>query len=159
MKSIIIYYSYSGNTKSVAQVLWQHLIKSGEVVNLELKGVDESRNFFVQCIRAFRRKRGLIQKVETDLSAYDIICFGTPVWAFGTAPALNTYLDKCTGLEGKDIILFTTFGSGTGNTRCLDYIQDILTKKGAKSFKRFSIQQLKAHTPDFVAAKITEGLK
>jgi len=156
MKSTIIYYSYSGNTKKVAKVLFSLLTEKGEAEQIELTCLDESKSFFVQCRRAFRRIRGQIQPIKLDLSVYDLICFGTPVWAFAPAPAMNTYLDNCVGLEGKEIILFTTYGSGAGNGRCLDYMQRILSQKGAKGFKTFSIQQGKVKYQEFVLSKIKE---
>lgn len=158
MRSIIIYYSYSGNTQKVAEILSGYLKQKGEVEFIELKGLDESAKFLSQAVRAFRRKRAKIQPVNFNLNNYDLICFGTPVWAFAAAPAMNTYLDKCFGLEGKEIILFTTYGSGTGNQRCLNYMQNILTKKGAKDFKRFFIQQFKVNDRNFVLSKIKEIL-
>lgn len=156
MKSAIIYYSFSGNTKKVAEVLAEYLKGRGEVELTALKCLDESSNFFTQAIRAFRHKKGELALMNFDLSTYDLICLGTPVWAFGPAPAINTYLDKCFGLEGKSVILFTTYGSGTGNQRCLNYMQNILAKKGAKDFKEFSIQQFKVNDKNFVVSKIKE---
>ncbi len=156
MKSIIIFYSFSGNTKKVAGILSEYLGQKGEVEIIELKGLDESDKFFAQVARAFRHKRATLSPVNFDLSEFDLICFGTPVWAFGPAPAINTYLDKCFGVEGKAVILFSTYGSGTGNKRCLDYMQDMLVKKGAKDFKRFSIQQFKVNNKEFVLSKIKE---
>jgi len=156
MKSAIIYYSYSGNTKLVAGILNEYLNSKGEVEIVELKTLDESDKFFSQAARAFWKKKAQIQPVNYDLKNYDLICLGTPVWAFSPAPAMNTYLDNCVGLEGKEVILFTTYGSGTGNERCLDYMQRILSQKGAKGFKRFSIQQGKVKYQEFVLSKIKE---
>ncbi len=156
MKSIIIYYSFSGNTKKVAETLAGQLRQKGEAELIGLQPVDESKNFFGQSSRAFRHKRAQLQNTNFDLSGYDIICFGTPVWAFGPAPAMNAYLDNCAGTEGKKITLFTTYGSGTGNEKCLNYMQGILEKKGAKNFKRFSIQQFKVDEREFVLSKIRE---
>jgi len=156
MKSAIIYYSYSGNTKKVAKILTESLNLQSEAAETELKPTDESKSFFKQCRRAFSHTRAKIEPVNLDLSDYDLICFGSPVWAFGPAPAMNTYLDNCTGLNGKDIILFTTYGSGTGNERCLNYMQEILAKKGARSFRRFSVQQYKIKDREFIRAKIDQ---
>ncbi len=154
MRAIIIYYSYTGNTKRVANILAEYLKPKAEIGQIELVWLDETKSFFAQCRRAITHTKARIQPVNFDLSEYDLVCFGSPVWAFAPAPAMNTYLDKCLGVEGKDIILFTTYGSGTGNGRCLNYMQDILRKKGAKSFKRFSIQQFKVDDKEFVLSKI-----
>lgn len=159
MKNIIIYYSYSGNTKKVVGFLSEYLRQESETEILELKAPDESNNFFGQCQRAFWHRRAKLAPVNFDLSAYDIIFVGTPVWAFGPAPAMNAYLDNCFGLEGKKIVLFTTYGSGTGNQRCLNYMQDILSKKGAGQFNRFSIQQLKVNDKELVLSKIQEATR
>jgi flavodoxin len=154
MKSVVIYYSFSGNTQKVAGILGGYLRDQSEVEILELKARDESLKFLGQCARAFRHKRADLELVNSDLNKYDFICLGTPVWAFGPAPAMNAYLDKCTGISGKRVILFTTYGSGTGKNKCLDYMQGILTQKGAKDFRRFSIQQFKAKDKEFVLSEI-----
>jgi flavodoxin len=159
MKSAVVYYSYSGNTKKVAQELTNYLKQAGEVEMIELVPQDEPRSFFGQCRRAFWHSKARLESMNTNLLPYDIICFGTPVWAFGPAPAINTYLDECSGLCEKTAILFTTYGSGTGNDRCLTYMQGILAKKGIQDFKKFSIQQYKVDNPEFVQSVIKEALK
>ena len=158
MKSEIIYYSYSGNTKKVAECLKEYLSTQGNVDVIALQVLDESDSFLSQSFRALRHLRGSIAKTQNDLSAYNLICIGTPVWAFGPSPAVNAYLDACSGLEKKKVVLFTTYGSGAGRERCLNYMQDILTKKGAIDFKRFSIQQSKVKDKEFVLSKIKEAL-
>lgn len=156
MKSVVIYYSYTGNTKKVAEILFDNLKSISEVEMLELKAKDESGNFFGQASRAFCRKRAEIAPINFDLSKYDLVCLGTPVWAFGPAPAMNTYLDNCVGLKDKNIILFTTYGSGAGNQGCLDFMQGVLAKKGAKRFKNFSLQQGKVKSQDFVSSMVKQ---
>jgi len=158
MRSAIIFYSYSGNTAKVAKVLHDELAGKGSADVFSLEPEDESDSFLGQCRRAFFKKKAEIKDTIFDLRNYDLICFGTPVWAFGMAPALRAYIDKCSGLEGKSIILFTTFGSGTGNNKCLNEMQAILSKKGAKEFKRFSVQQFKVKDRDFVTKKIEEAI-
>jgi flavodoxin len=155
MNAVIAYYSYSGNTKKVADVLTEALKAKGcQVSQIQLLGLDESKSFFSQCKRALWRKRAKIQPVNFDLSDYRLVCFGTPVWAFSPAPAMNTFLDKCCGLKDKKVILFTTYGSGTGNSRCLDYMQKMLLEKSAASFSRFSIQQFKVDDKAFIISEI-----
>jgi flavodoxin len=156
MKNVVVYYSYSGNTRKVAKTLTEILRLRSDSLEIDLKPLDESKSFLMQCHRAFKHIRAKLEPVNFDLSGYDLICFGSPVWAFGPAPAMNTYLDNCSGIAGKDIILFTTYGSGTGNERCLNYMEDILKNKGAKNFKRFSIQQSKTKDREFVRANIEQ---
>jgi flavodoxin len=154
MKNAIIYYSYSGNTKLVAEALSLALSKKGGVQMIDLQARDESHTFFGQCKRAFWHKRAKLKPAKFDLSGYETICFGTPVWAFGPAPAMNAYLDQCSGVAGKKVILFTTYGSGVGNQRCLNFMQALLAKKGVKDFSRFTIQQFKVKDKEFVLSEI-----
>ena len=158
MRSLIVYYSYSGNTKKLAEHLCAYLRQRGQADIVELKAQDESESFLGQCRRAFWRKRARIEPINCNLSSYDLVCFGAPVWAFAPAPAMNTCLDQVQNIQNKEIVLFTTYGSGTGNNRCLNYMQSILAKKGARSFKRFSIQQFKVNDHDFVSSRIQTAL-
>ncbi len=158
MRSLVVYYSYSGNTQKVAVVLAKFLEEKGQVDELELLAEDESKSFLGQCQRAFWQKRAKIGLVDFDLSKYDLICLGTPVWAFGPAPALNTYLDHASGVAGKKIVLFCTYGSGAGKKRCLDYMEKILADKGAVGFRRFYIQQSKIEEKEFVISEIKKVL-
>ncbi|MFA5361701.1 MAG: NAD(P)H-dependent oxidoreductase [Candidatus Omnitrophota bacterium] len=158
MKGIIVFYSYSGNTGKTASLLAESLKDQGDIQLCELKSLDESGSFFRQAARAFGRARSVLPEMDFNLGPYDVICMGTPVWAFGPAPAMNTYLDRCSGLEGKTVVLFTTYGSGTGNGRCLDYMQNILTGKGAKAFKRFSIPQVKVNDREYALSTIKQAL-
>ena len=150
MKTIIIYYSYTGNTRKVALDLKNYLAKQGSVEFIELKALDESKSFFGQVKRALFRKEAEIADTEFDLSKFDLICLGTPVWAFGPAPAMNTFLKKCFGVENKTVVIFTTYGSGTGNNRCIRIIKNLLESKSVKQFRSFSVQQFKVNNSDFI---------
>lgn len=158
MKSIIVYYSFRGHTKKVAEILSEYLNERKEVEIIELKDLHESNSLFVQLVRCLMHRRAKIQKVNFDLSQYDLICLGTPVWSREPALAMNAYLDECFGLEGKEVILFATYGSGIGRGDCLNYMQNILAKKGAKNFKRFFIQQRKIKDYNFILSQIKKAL-
>jgi len=156
MRAVVIYYSYSGNTKSVADILAEYLKQKYEVKVLRLEAIDESTSFFRRAIRALFHKKAKVSSINFDLSNYDLICLGTPVWAFAPAPAMNTYLNKCFGLEGKPVVLFTTYGSGAGVDKCFKYMQGILSKKDVEVFSKFSIQQFKVNDREFVTKVIAD---
>lgn len=158
MRSAIIFYSYSGNTRKVAKELQDYLGKQGSAELIELKAKDETDSFVGQCRRAMFRKEAQIEDVQFDLKGFDLVCLGTPVWAFGPAPAMNTYLKKCTGLENKSITVFTTYGSGTGNGRCVNIIKQTMRVKGAKKFCSFSVQQSRVNNKDFILDQIAKVL-
>jgi len=158
MKSLIVYYSYTGNTEKIAKKLKGILSKKGQAEIHRLKPIDESNNFFVQAASAFAGKRAKLPEEKFDLSGYDLICLGTPVWALAPTPAINTFLDKCKNLDGKDAICFTTYKSGAGVKRCLNTMIEKLKQKGAFKISGFSIQQTKVNDTDFLEKAIEVAL-
>ena len=137
----------------------ERLKEKGGVDTIELKDLNEDGSFLNQCKKAFRRERAVIASANFDLSAYDLICVGTPVWAFAPVPAFNTYFDKATGISGKDAVIFTTHGSGVGVGRCQNYMKEALIKQGAKRVYQLSIQQGMVKDRDFVLTKIDEVMR
>lgn len=65
-----------------------------------------------------RNARPAIKGKLPDVSKYDTVFIGGPIW-WGEYPmVVRTFLDKESGLNGKTLIPFTTNeGSGLGNTR------------------------------------------
>jgi mannose-6-phosphate isomerase len=150
MKSVVVYYSFTGNTRRVAKVLAESLNSKSEVDIIELKAKDEPASFFRQALRALMQTKAKVEAVDTDLAKYDLVCIGTPVWAFGPAPAINTFLSQCQGLKGKDAIVFTTYGSGAGNLHCIDYMKNLLNKKGVKTCKGLTLKGTKTKDKDYI---------
>lgn len=159
--AVIVFYSYSGNTKLAAEILIKELqISNFKTSLIELQAADESDSFLRQAIRAlFKRKARIQDNLNADLSAYDLIALGTPVWAFGMAPALRAYLDICRNITGKRILLFATYGSGVGKDKCVDEMSAIVKKMGAKDTVSFLIQQNDVKNRDLVKNRIQKALK
>lgn len=95
MKKAIVYYSYSGNTKSVIDMIKAKIAADvfeikpqvpystdyDEVVDL---GQDEvNRNYLRE-----------IEDVGIGLDNYDTIILATPVWWYTYAPVVHTFLEK-----------------------------------------------------------------
>jgi len=158
-KALIVFYTYSGNTEKVAKVLRDELSADYQTDTAKLEAIDESGSFLKQCVRAFRKKQALIKEnVPFDVSSYDMIALGTPVWAFGMAPALRTYLQKSRGFAGKQAICFTTYGSGAGNQKCVNEVIGVLQNKGVARVSAFSVQQGDIAKKDIVAAQLRGAL-
>jgi len=156
MKSLIVYYSYSGNTKRVAEALKEALLEKGEVDIFRLEPEDESDNFFMQSMRAFTGKRAVIKEAPFDVKGYNLVCIGAPVWAFAPAPAFNAYVEGIKNLQGKDALPFVTYGSGIGMKKCLATMKQQLRVQGAFRQQSFSIQQSKVHDKEFILKIVTE---
>ena len=57
-----------------------------------------------------------IEPSAIDVSAFDIVVFGTPVWAFKPTPVIHSAIKELTGCEGKRAIAYWTHGGRPGHT-------------------------------------------
>ena len=157
MKTLIAYYSYTGHAKKVADLFSEALKGRGDVVVERLKPVQEITSFVGQCKAAFARQRAELEPgVTFDLSLYDLIVIGCPVWAFAPVPAVNAWLDKINGLSGKRAIVFLTSGSGAGVGKCFRNIRSVLESKGIARVTEFNIPDRKSGDDDFVRMSISK---
>jgi flavodoxin len=114
-KICIIYHSESGNTRHVAQHLATacdaHLVEiSDQTPYLKLT------RFRVWCKKARWEEKADIEPASIDVSDYEILIFGSPVWAFKPTPAIHTAIDSVKGCDGKKAVAFSTYGGSPGQT-------------------------------------------
>ena len=158
MKTLIVYYSYSGITEEVMGIFKGVLEKKSEVKIQRLKPKAEITSFLGQCRAARSKKRCEIEEALFDVSSYDTIILGSPVWAFAPAPAINTYLDKVTGLNNKKLIVLLTSGSGLGVKGCFKYINNILSSKGVSNISEINIPNAKMKDKSFVVSVLEKAI-
>jgi flavodoxin len=111
-KTLVLYYSQTGNTRAVAEEFANRLgADIDEIVAVNPYDPDFQATI-ARCMQ--EREAGVtpeIQPLKVDVNSYDVIFLGYPVW-FGTyAPPVITWLNGV-DLSGKKIVPFCTFGSG-----------------------------------------------
>ena len=120
-KILVAYFSASGVTKKVAEKLAVvanadiHEIKPKvPYTKADLNWMDKkSRSSVEMNDKTFRPE---IVKEDLNLSSYDTILLGFPIWWYVAPTIINTFLENY-DLSGKRIVLFATSGgSGFGNT-------------------------------------------
>lgn len=158
MKILITYYSYSGITEKVVAIFKEALEKKSELKIQRLKPKEEITSFFAQCKAARFKKRCEIEDALFDVSSFDTVIIGLPVWAFAPTPAINTYLDKVTGLNNKKVIILLTSGSGVGVKNCFRYIGNILCAKGVSSISEINIPNARMKDVDFIRSSLEKIL-
>lgn len=159
MKTLVTYYSFSGNTDKVVNLWAGKLREKGEVTIQRLKPVKEIMTFGAQCRAAFTRQRAELESgVNYDASPYDLVVIGCPVWAFAPVPALNTYLDKVNGLTGKRAIVLLTSGSGLGVRKCFKNIRVVLETKGIAHIDEINIPDRTQGDTDFIISSLSKHI-
>lgn len=105
-KILVAYFSYSGTTKNVATALSE---KTGADL-FQIAPKKKYSNVYIQSNSEIRRgaKPELTQEVS-DMTDYDIVFVGYPVWWHATPAPINTFLESY-DLNGKLIIPFCTSG-------------------------------------------------
>lgn len=116
MKGIVIYYSYGGNTRGIAERISRELgadiaeIKTVKPYEGSYNDVVEQGHQEVQ--RGFEPE---IEPVNVDLGGYDTVILGAPVWWYTFAPAVKTFLSGA-DLSDKQLYPFATNGGWIGHT-------------------------------------------
>lgn len=110
-KALVLYYSFEGNTKKVAEVLAESLNADIEEVKpvKELKSKGFSK-FIWGGSQVVMGKKPEIVELQSDLSIYDIVFVGSPIWAGTFAPPVKTLLED--KISNKKIAYFYTHDGG-----------------------------------------------
>ena len=111
-KMLVLYYSQEGNTQKVAEEI---ATQTGADIERFDAAEPYSGTFDETIQRCLKeREEGVLPEVspiKSDLSKYDVIFFGYPIW-FGTYAPPVTALLKDVKFDGKTVVPFCTFGSG-----------------------------------------------
>lgn len=136
MKILITYFSHTGNTEKVVNIIANELKTKNNVDSQRLIPTNGATNFFTRCRDARRREHPEIKPINTDISKYDLIILATPVWALNAAPAINTYLDQIHDLQKKNIVLILVSGGKMLINKCFTKMEtELLEKNAGKIFK------------------------
>jgi len=108
MKILIAYYSRTGGTEKLAEVLKKEFEARGHSVDVEkVKPVKEHSFFAWWHIRMVKGDCEIYPPKIWDVSKYDVICIGSPNWTRLSLP-MARYLQKIEGLKYKKIGFFAT---------------------------------------------------
>ena len=126
-KSLVLYYSETGTTKTVAQELQKQL--GADIESIE--AVEPYTGNFQETIQRGQREMQsgetpALKPLQKKIADYDIVFLGYPIW-FGTYAMPIATLVKQNDFAGKTVVPFCTFGSGGLNTSS-DALKNALPK-------------------------------
>lgn len=115
MKTLIVYYSLEGNTDYVAEKIKEKI--GADLLKLVPKKAYHEKGFakfFWGGKSAVMAEKPELEEVSVDLSGYERIIFGFPVWASNFTPPLRTFIvEHANELKGKRFAAFAC-QSGSG---------------------------------------------
>ena len=105
-KTLILYYSLTGNTKACCEALKQAL--GADTIEIKDR-VDRSGKwgFFKTAIGSLLGMHTDIEPENPDLSTYPNIILGSPIWTGKLSMAIRTLIDT-NNFDGKKVVIFTT---------------------------------------------------
>lgn len=111
-KTLILYYSQTGATKTVAEELQKQLgAEIDSVVAKESYGYDYDATIGRWLKEREDSVKVAIKPLNVNVNDYDTIYLGFPIWGGSYASPIATFLSD-NSLAGKTVITFATFGSG-----------------------------------------------
>lgn len=129
MKTLVIYYSLTGKTRVVARAI-------AESLNATLVEITETklrkpglRVYLSGGFAAVANRASDIKPITIDVSQYDRVFVGSPVWASRPAPAINSFI-RGTDFEGRTVIPFVTLGGDNPAAALTNMTAKIQTRGG-----------------------------
>ena len=114
MKTLVVYFTRTGNTEKVAKELALECNADIEQLN-DLKNRSGTFGYLIAGKDAIAKKEASISKPKFDPAEYDMVLLGTPIWAYTMASAVRTYLTMFNG-KFKYIAFFCTHGGNHKDT-------------------------------------------
>ena len=136
-KVLVAYYSHSGNTRTIAEKIKD--FTGGDL--FEIKTSHEYPKNFTDIVNQAKKEKeaGFMPELteNIDISPYDTIFIGSPVWWYTFATPVRTFLSE-NDFSGKTIKPFCTHGGGGASMTFSDITKlcpDADVKEGFSSFE------------------------
>jgi flavodoxin len=135
-RTLITYYSWSGNTESVAKEI-QALTGYDSIAIVEKKERKKS-NMPLSALTALLGLRSRLMPMDFNLDGYDRILLGCQVWAWHSTPAVNSFISRA-NFKGKKVFLFITKADDMVPQKVIDSITSKIRSKGGEVADSLSI--------------------
>jgi flavodoxin len=154
-RALVVYYSRTGVTRTVAQAIARRLDADSEEL-ADTRKRSGPWGFLVAIKDAMRKKVFPIGPVRKNPAEYDLVTVGTPVWAGTMSSAVRAYLAEHGGQIAKSAFFCTQGGRSPGRT-----FQDMQALCGKAPVATLSLQAKVVKAGEFApqADAFAEGLR
>jgi len=112
MKTLVVFYSRTGNTRLVAEAIAEDLNADTEEIR-DKKNRMGAFGFLRSGYEAIFKKLTDIYPISRNPEEYDMVVVGSPVWARRISSPIRTYM-ALNGRKIKKIAFFCTYGINSG---------------------------------------------
>ena len=126
MNTLVLFYSYSGKTKAIAE----ELAAKESAVLAEIKAVKRPgklKAYTAGCLSAIKGRSWPIQPTDVDLTEYGRLILLAPIWASNPPPAFNAILEQLP--SGKTVAVKMV--SASGKSKCRERLNAIIQSRGS----------------------------
>lgn len=142
MKSLVVYYSRTGNTKKVAQQIAITISGQCDIDEIVSRKKYSGKFGYIKAVfDAIFKKRPLIKNIKNP-EKYDLVVIGTPNWGGRMAAPVRSYIYKN---KFKKVAFFCVQG-GSGAERVIADMKKLLERN-------FSLSKSNETAPDFKIKK------
>ncbi|MBQ6219182.1 MAG: flavodoxin [Methanosphaera sp.] len=133
---LVVYYTRTNKTEEIAKTIKEE--KNTDILQIKDK---TKRNgiikYLTSAIDSVRNKKTEIEYETKDLSSYDTIYIGTPVWASKPTPAIIKFIEE-NDFTNTNVVTFATM-MGSGADATIEILNNMIKDKGGNVEKSFAI--------------------
>jgi len=125
MTILILFYSRTGTTKKVANLISENLNCDNEEI-FDTKNRKGFFGYIKSAKDAMRKNLTILEKIDKNPGSYELIIIGTPIWASSMSTPIRTYL-----IENKEKfkkVAFFCTEAGRGGKKCFERMAELCDK-------------------------------
>lgn len=125
MKTLVVFYSRTGNTRKIAELITYDL-------DAQMEEIDEEKSrsglwgYLLSCREAYMTKYVDINQPVEEVANYDLVVIGSPVWVSSVSSPVRSYLTM-NRAKLPQVAFFCTMG-GRGASQTFTQMQEICWK-------------------------------
>ena len=126
MTNLVVYYSRTGKTKKVGNLISEKLSCDMEEI-FDTKKRSGILGFIKSGKDAMRKKLTTLKEIKKNPDLYDLVIIGTPIWASNMSTPIRTYVSEHKN-KFKNVAFFCT-ESSKGGVKCFKNMEKLCDKK------------------------------
>ena len=136
-KILVAYFSRSGNTELMAMEIAKHY--NANLVHLEAEDYRIGFRGLLNALKDSQSHHAVITPEKVDLSPYETIFIGSPIWWYSPAPPVWQFVES-NDFTDKGVVLFNTFNSRF-KQKYIDLFKEKVKEKHGRFLKHIYIKR------------------